>query len=102
MFLLVSVVLLILTRPIAKKIFSFGVKNTNMQEVGRIAAVIQPIDTVQGTGRVRLDGVDWIAISQTGAPIPNHTSVRVIAVDGSKLIVAPLEDSQPAAAPSSH
>ena len=50
LFLAVSVVLLLFTRPIAKKIFSFGIRDTNTQEIGRTASVIQTIDSR------RLDG----------------------------------------------
>ena len=94
LFVLVSVLLLICTRPLARKLFSFGIKNTNMQEIGRIATVIQPIDHAKGTGRVRLDGVDWIAVSKTGAPIPLDASVRVDAVDGTKLLVTLLSKTE--------
>ncbi len=89
----VSVLLLIFTRPILRKLLSFQIQNTNSREVGRIAVVIQAIDPVQGTGRVRLDGVDWIAVSQTGETIPEQTSVRVAAVDGSKLFVTTLPET---------
>lgn len=96
LFIAVSALLLIFTRPIVKKIFSFGIKDTNTQEVGRIATVIQPIDTLKGTGRVRLDGVDWIAVSKGGIPIPENTSVRIESVEGTKLFVSPLPESVPA------
>lgn len=92
LFLLISLVLLLLTRPIVKRIFSFGIQDTNTQEIGRIATVIQPIDPIQNTGRVRLDGVDWLAVSQNQQPIPEHTSVRIEAVKGTRLIVTPLTE----------
>ncbi len=88
LFFAVSAVLLIFTRPIVRKIFSFGIKDTNTQEIGRIATVIQPIDTLKGTGRVRLNGVDWIAVSKDGTPIPENTSVRIESVEGTKLFVS--------------
>ncbi|WP_302191750.1 NfeD family protein [uncultured Ruminococcus sp.] len=96
LFLAVSVVLLLFTRPIAKKIFSFGIRDTNTQEIGRTASVIQTIDSRSGTGRVRIDGVDWMAVSATNAVIPEHSYVRVDAVDGSKLIVSPLPQNETA------
>lgn len=93
LFVAVSVLLLVCTRPIVKKVFTFGIKDTNTQEIGRIAVVIQPIDPIKGTGRVRLDGVDWIAVSQNGAVIPEQTSVRIEAVEGTKLFVSQLPES---------
>ncbi|MGN1404511.1 MAG: NfeD family protein [Ruminococcus sp.] len=96
LFVAVSVLLLVCTRPIVKKVFTFGIKDTNTQEIGRIAVVIQPIDPVKGTGRVRLDGVDWIAVSQNGVVIPEETSVRIEAVEGTKLFVSQLPEPAPA------
>ncbi len=98
-FIAVSVVLLLLTRPIVRKLLSYHIKDTNTQEIGRIATVIQPIDTLKGTGRVRLDGVDWIAVSKEGLSIPENASVRIDAVEGTKLFVSliPESASEPAA-----
>lgn len=93
LFAAVSVLLLLLTRPILKKILSFRIANTNSREIGRIGIVIQSIDPVKGTGRVRLDGVDWIAVSQSGEPIAVQSSVRIEAVDGSKLLVTALPET---------
>ena len=90
LFLAVSIVLLLFTRPICRKIFSFGIRDTNTQEVGRTAVVIQAVDPIRNTGRVRLDGVDWIAVSQDGTPIPENASVRIEAVSGTKLTVSRL------------
>ncbi len=90
LFLAISIVLLLFTRPICRKIFSFGIRDTNNQEVGRTAVVIQAVDPIRNTGRVRLDGVDWIAVSQDGAPIPENASVRIEAVSGTKLTVSRL------------
>lgn len=93
LFVAVSILLLVFTRPIVKKVFSFGVKDTNNQEIGRIAIVIQAVDPIKNTGRVRLDGVDWIAVSKDGVPIPAETSVRIEAVDGTKLLVSRLHET---------
>ena len=88
------VVLLIFTRPIVRRIFSFGIKDTNNQEIGRIAVVIQTVDPIHNTGRVRLDGVDWIAVSQDGTVIPENTSVRIEAISGTKLLVSRLPQTE--------
>ncbi|WP_455253926.1 NfeD family protein [Ruminococcus sp.] len=94
LFVVISVVLLIFTRPIVRRIFSFGIKDTNNQEVGRIAVVIQTVDPIHNTGRVRLDGVDWIAVSQDGTVIPESTSVRIEAISGTKLLVSRLPQTE--------
>ena len=94
LFVVISVVLLIFTRPIVRRIFSFGIKDTNNQEIGRIAVVIQTVDPIHNTGRVRLDGVDWIAVSQDGTVIPESTSVRIEAISGTKLLVSRLPQTE--------
>jgi len=94
LFVVISVVLLIFTRPIVRRIFSFGIKDTNNQEIGRIAVVIQTVDPIHNTGRVRLDGVDWIAVSQDGTVIPENTSVRIEAISGTKLLVSRLPQTE--------
>ena len=48
---------------------------------------------MRNTGRVRLDGVDWIAVSRDGTIIPENTSVRIEAVSGTKLTVSRLPET---------
>ena len=66
----------------------------SVQEIGRIAVVIQTVDPIHNTGRVRLDGVDWIAVSQDGTVIPESTSVRIEAISGTKLLVSRLPQTE--------
>ena len=41
------------------------------------------------TGRARQAGIDWMAVSETGAVIPVNSIVIISKVDGAKLIVRP-------------
>ncbi|MCQ2490349.1 MAG: NfeD family protein [Ruminococcus sp.] len=86
-----SAVFLALTMPfIIRKRKKRGYIPTNSElEVGRTARVIEEIDTDKGTGRVRLGGVDWSAVSTDGSVIPIDTVVTVTAVNGTKLTVKP-------------
>ena len=59
--------------------------------IGEKEVVIEDVDAAHGTGRVRLKGVDWMAISETGSVIPADTVVTVLRVEGSKLFVYPAE-----------
>lgn len=52
-----------------------------------IVAVL--IDNTREEGRVLLQGMEWSARSARGTLIPPDTAVRVIRVDGVKLIVEP-------------
>lgn len=88
LFILVTAVLLIFTRPLIKKLFPNKFTPTNSElSVGKSAVVIEEINTEQGKGRVRLNGVDWIAISDSNDIIPKDTVVTVVEVRGAKLSV---------------
>ena len=88
-FAVLSLLLLIFTRPIVRKALSFGIKDTNAKlDIGKLAVVIQEINPEKGTGRVRLGDADWMAVSAPELVIPAGTTVRVEQIDGAKLIVA--------------
>ncbi|MGN0642507.1 MAG: NfeD family protein [Huintestinicola sp.] len=77
-FLAVSVLLLIFTRPLLKKIMPKKYIPTNGElDIGKNAVVIEKIDSAAGTGRVRLEGVDWSAVSADGSVIEEGCTVVV-------------------------
>ncbi|MCR5817355.1 MAG: NfeD family protein [Ruminococcus sp.] len=87
-FVIVSTILLIVTRPFARK-FIGEVKDTNYElNIGKTAIVTEDIDNEKCLGRVNLDGTHWAAVSADDAFIPAGTSVTVREVSGAKLIVA--------------
>lgn len=60
---------------------------------GREAYVVETIPAgVGGTGLVRLDREEWRAQSIIGAAIPAGSTVLVSRVDGTRLMVLPLEE----------
>ncbi len=88
LFILVSVLLLIFTRPLAKKWLFRNKEATNSDRcIGRQAAVTEEIDNNAGTGAVRVLGLTWTARSADGAVIPAGRTVTVIRIEGVKLIV---------------
>ncbi len=87
-FLVVSIVLLIVSRPIYKKFIKKDMVETNAQlDVGKKAVVIEDIDAKKMTGRVRLNGVDWSAKCSSDEYVPAGTDVIVEKIDGTTLIV---------------
>ena len=87
-FFIVSVALLILTRPLVKKYVNGKVQATNADVViGKEAVVFEEIDNVRGTGAVRVGGKQWTARSEDGAVIGNGKVVTVLRIEGVKLIV---------------
>ncbi|MBQ8526886.1 MAG: NfeD family protein [Lachnospiraceae bacterium] len=88
-FFVVSIVLLIFTRPVAMRYFNKNREKTNIDSViGKEAIVISEIDNLQGIGRVQVDGKEWTARTMVnGVQIPVGTVVIVQKVDGVKLLV---------------
>lgn len=87
-FVLLSVILLLVTRPLLTKLRVKQQLRSNADlNLGEKAVVIETIDGAHGTGRVRLNGVDWMAVSETGSIIPADTVVTVMRVEGAKLFV---------------
>jgi membrane protein implicated in regulation of membrane protease activity len=56
--------------------------------VGRRVLVLERIDRVSGTGRVRLDTETWRATTD-GDPIAEGAEVRVVEMRGTRLVVTP-------------
>ena len=88
-FVLASLVLLAATRPLLKKVSIGKAQATNADlDIGKTASVIEEINNETGTGRVRINGVDWKAVSENETVIPEGSIVVVREVAGAKLIVS--------------
>lgn len=55
--------------------------------------VIVPISRVKGTGRVRVETENWRASSDLADEIPEGAEVKIVEVRGTRLIVAPVDES---------
>lgn len=89
LFIVVTAVSLVTTRPLVKKYFSKGShKATNADMViGKDARVTESIDNINGSGAVRCMGKEWSARSETGEVIAEGETVIPIKIEGVKLIV---------------
>ncbi len=87
-FVVVSLVLLLLLRPLLQKTVQKHKVATNADSlVGRIVPVIEDIDNFYGKGAVRVAGVEWTAFSNDGKPIAKDSAVKILSVNGAKLCV---------------
>ncbi len=87
-FIVLSLVCLVALRPLAKKYLNTRVEPTNADRViGQEARVTQDIDNIQGTGAVTIGGVTWTARSEHDTPIPAGAMVRVLRIEGVKVMV---------------
>lgn len=89
-FIVVSVLMLVYTRPFAMKYINKDRVKTNVDSmIGRQAVVTKPIDNIKGEGQVIVQGMEWTARSeQDDLKFAVDDVVEIRAVSGVKLIVA--------------
>lgn len=89
-FLVSSAVLLVLTRPLALKYVNQRVEKTNAaQIIGTDTIVIERVDALHGTGKVRINGIEWSAKSETmDAILEVDDVVTVKEIQGVKVVVS--------------
>ena len=86
-FAFLSIVLIPLTRPLAKKITKPSPQKTNVDAmVGRSGIVVKAIDPDSETGLVRVDGQVWQALA--AEPIEAGAKITVDRVQGARLYVS--------------
>ena len=84
----VTVLTLIVTRPLVKKHLKPKVQSTNADRcIGKEAVVTERIDNMAATGQVKVGGNIWTARSAFSDVIEAGEIVRVEKIDGVKLIV---------------
>ena len=87
-FFVVSIVLLIFTRPFAVRYINSNKTKTNIDGlIGQEALVLEEINNIRETGCARLEGIEWTARSVDDTVIPADTVVIVERIEGVKLIV---------------
>ena len=93
-FLAVSVVLLIFTRPWAEKHLNRKRVRTNYErEIGNVIRITEKVDNLNQTGKSVVDGQEWTVRSKNDSEIFEAGAlVRVAAVSGVKLIVEKCEE----------
>ena len=95
-FLIVSFILLLFTRPFAMRVVNRETVKTNVDGlIGRRAKVITKIDNNEPSGATVVDGQEWTARSMDDAvTIPVGTHVVIKEVRGVKLIVEMIPETE--------
>jgi len=89
-FAVVSVIFLIFTRPVMKKMLSFTTKDSNIDSIiGRTAVITKGVNEVDEWGETVVDNERWKIVVKDENELPLREGDRVIikGVDGVKLIV---------------
>lgn len=93
LFFLVSLALLVFTRPVALKYFSGNKLRTNYEDaIDKTVKITERVDNIGGSGTAVLNGQEWTARMQKDDMILEKGELaKVAAVKGVKLILTPLE-----------
>ena len=90
-FIILSVVSLIVTKPIVKKIRTRKITPTNLDRViGKIGTVTKKI-TKDSYGEVKVEGSIWTA--KANKEIREKSQVKVLKIEGVKLLVEEIKES---------
>lgn len=91
-FFVVALVLMIFTRPLAKKYVNPNKIRTNYEDVvDKTVKITQRVDNINGTGTAVLNGQEWTARAQCDDIVLTEGDLaKVVAIEGVKLILVPL------------
>lgn len=83
-----SILLIIFSRTIWKKYTTVKpVIPTNADAlIGQVGIALETIDNVAAVGTVKVNGQTWSARTQSGETIPANAHVRILSIEGVKLI----------------
>lgn len=98
LFVVISALLLLFTRPFAVKYINKDAVKTNYESMAdRVGQVVEQIDNLRATGCVRVSGQDWTARAAVESEvIPVGREVVVQRIEGVKLIVTPVKKEETA------
>ncbi len=87
-FIVVSAVAVLLSRPIAARISRPGVQQiAGDRVIGKWAVVLQTVDPLTNTGMVRVESERWRAESMEGEQLEAGEVVEIVGVEGVRLLV---------------
>ncbi|MGI6030894.1 MAG: NfeD family protein [Eubacteriales bacterium] len=90
-FFVVSIVLLLITKPFVKRFLSSRPVATNADKIlGGKGIVVETIDNVKGSGAIKIDGKVWTARCTQDVVIPAGKEVQVVEIRGVRAIVNPV------------
>ena len=92
-FIVLSVILFAVSRQFADRVSSEQPPGIGANRfIGMEGVVLQRIDNLKNTGRVRMSREEWRAESEGGDPIEEGQRVVVSRVNGTHLVVKPIQE----------
>jgi membrane protein implicated in regulation of membrane protease activity len=93
LFIVISGILVLLSRRFAERFTKVQPPGIGADRyVGKIGVVLEEIDNLKNIGRVRIDKEEWRADSGTDNIISPDVRVKVVGLDGTHLVVVPIEE----------
>lgn len=92
-FIVVSIILLIATRPLTKKMMDREIVKTNSDKLVGEVGTITTAFKEDNIGEVRVDNQLWRAISRSGLEFAVNEKVNIDGISGNKLIVSKVNQS---------
>lgn len=88
-FVISSILLIFLTKPFVQKFMnSKDTVVTNAYSIiGKHGLVIEDIDSISGTGQIKVDGEVWSAKCSDSIFIPKGSNIKILKIDGVKAVV---------------
>lgn len=94
-FIVVSGLLFIVSRRFAERITKKQPPGIGADRfIGMMGVVLEEVDNIKNTGRVRIEKEEWRADSDTGETIPVDKRVEVTRLVGTRLIVRTLKEGE--------
>ncbi len=92
-FLVVSLIALLVTRPLVKRFKKSGkTVNTNADRlIGQTGIMLTDINDTEDVGRAKVGGEIW-TVKSGKVPLAKDSKITVLSIEGVKLIVEPIEN----------
>lgn len=91
-FVISSTILILFTKPLAKRITKYdNVVTNSFSLINKTGIVLSEINNLESMGQVKVNGEIWSAKSEDNSTIEEGTRIKVLKIDGVKLIVEPVK-----------
>lgn len=87
-FIVSTLVLLIATRPLTKRMMNQEIIHTNADKVVNMIGVVTTLIPVNGIGEILVNNTSWRAITLDSADIQEGEQVTVNSISGNKVVVS--------------
>lgn len=87
-FLLISVALICLLRPISLKLMKNKPIKTNAESlIGKDVLITEDVDNLHQTGKGKVNGMEWTVRGENDIKLENGSTGEIVRIEGVKLIV---------------